>query len=140
MWREPQGPRLLPKLGPSPRHHYSLLLANESIFVPSVTNKVSGHWTSEWMAGPPLLLSLIMAKGVRKQPRGKGGMRAPPSSPFYSFQDDKAIHQPQTVINMQTGDFPGGPVFEHLLSNTGDLGSTPGLGTKIPSSAEQLNP
>ena len=79
-------------------------------------------------------------KGVRKRLRGKGGMRAPPSSPFYSFQDDKAIHQPQTVINMQTGDFPGGPGFEHLLSNAGDLGSTPGLGTKIPPSAEQLHP
>jgi len=103
VWREPQGPRLLPKLGPSPRHHDSLLLPNESIFFPSVTNEVSVHWTSEWMAGPPLLLSLITAEGVRKRPRGKGGMRAPPSSPFYSFQDDKAIHQPQTVINMQKG-------------------------------------
>lgn len=79
-------------------------------------------------------------KGVRKWPRGKGGTRAPLSSPFDSFQDDKAIHQPQAVVNMQMGAFPCGPVFENPLSNAGDLGSTPGLGTKIPPSAEQLNP
>ena len=63
MWREPQGPQLLPKLDPSPQHHNSLLLANESIFFPLVTNEVSVPWTSEWMAGPPPLLSLITARG-----------------------------------------------------------------------------
>lgn len=125
-------------MGPSPRHDDSLLLAHDSIFLPSVMSKVSVPWTSEWMAGPPPSAP-DYGKGVRKQPRGKGVTRAPLSSPFDSLQDDKAIHQPQAVVNVQTGAFPGGPVFENPLSNAGDLGSTPGLGTKIPPSAEQLN-
>ena len=37
-------------------------------------------------------------------------------------------------------DFLGGPVVKNLPSNAGDLGSIPGLGTKIPHAAGQLSP
>ena len=56
-----------------------------------------------WATPPP---APDYGKGVRKRPRGKGVTRAPLSSPFDSFQDDKAIHQPQAVVNVQTGAFP----------------------------------
>ena len=36
-------------------------------------------------------------------------------------------------------DFPGGPVVKNLPYNAGDMGSIPGLGTKIPHSGEQLS-
>ena len=36
------------------------------------------------------------------------------------------------------GDVPGGPVVKNPPSNSGDVGSIPGLGTKIPYAAEQL--
>ena len=35
------------------------------------------------------------------------------------------------------GDFPGGPVVKNLHCNAGDMGSTPGLQTKIPQAAGQ---
>ena len=34
-------------------------------------------------------------------------------------------------------DFPGGPVVKNLPSNTGDVGSIPGWGTKIPHATGQ---
>ena len=37
-------------------------------------------------------------------------------------------------------DFPGGPVVKNLPSNTGDVGSISGWGTKIPHAAGQLSP
>ena len=37
-------------------------------------------------------------------------------------------------------DFPGGPVVENPPSNTGDVGSIPGLGPKIPHAVGQLGP
>ena len=37
-------------------------------------------------------------------------------------------------------DFPGGPVVKNPLCNAGDMGSTPGQGTKIPHALEQLSP
>ena len=37
------------------------------------------------------------------------------------------------------GDFPGGPVVKNLPSNTGDTGSIPGLGIKIPHAKGQLS-
>ena len=36
--------------------------------------------------------------------------------------------------------FPGGPVVKNLPSKAGDMGSTPGLGTKIPHGLGQLSP
>ena len=36
------------------------------------------------------------------------------------------------------GDFPGGPVVKDLHSSAGDMGSVPGLGTKIPHATGQL--
>ena len=36
-------------------------------------------------------------------------------------------------------DFPGGPVVKNLLCNTGDVGSIPGQGTKIPHVSKQLS-
>jgi len=35
-------------------------------------------------------------------------------------------------------DFPGGPVVKNLSSNAGDVGLTPGWGTKIPNALGQL--
>ena len=40
----------------------------------------------------------------------------------------------------QNRDFPGRPVVKNLPSKAGDAGSIPGLGTKIPHAAGQLNP
>ena len=37
-------------------------------------------------------------------------------------------------------DFPGGTMDKNLLANTGDMGSIPGPGWKIPHAMEQLNP
>ena len=37
-------------------------------------------------------------------------------------------------------DFAGGPVVKNLPSNAGDVGSIPGLGTKIPHAVRQLSP
>ena len=37
------------------------------------------------------------------------------------------------------GEFPGGPVVKNPPSNSGDLGSTLGWGTKIPPATGQLN-
>ena len=37
-------------------------------------------------------------------------------------------------------DFPGGPVVKNPPSNSGDAGSNPGRGTKIPHSTGQLSP
>jgi len=37
------------------------------------------------------------------------------------------------------GDFPGSPVVKSPPSNARDAGSTPGQGTKIPHSKEQLS-
>ena len=37
-------------------------------------------------------------------------------------------------------DFPGSPAIKILPCNAGDVGSTPGLGTKIPHVEEQLSP
>ena len=38
------------------------------------------------------------------------------------------------------GDFPGGPAVKNLPSNTGDTGSIPGQGTKIPHTVGQGSP
>ena len=38
------------------------------------------------------------------------------------------------------GDFTDGPVVKNPPSNTGDVGSIPGRGTKIPRAAGQLSP
>ena len=37
-------------------------------------------------------------------------------------------------------DFPGSPAIKILPCNAGDVGSTPGLGTKLPHVEEQLSP
>ena len=37
-------------------------------------------------------------------------------------------------------DFPSGPVVKNLPCNSGDAGSIPGQGTKIPHAVEQLSP
>ena len=37
-------------------------------------------------------------------------------------------------------DFPGAPVVKNLPSNAGDVGSSPGWGTKIPHATRQLSP
>ena len=39
----------------------------------------------------------------------------------------------------QWGGFPGGPVVKNLPSNSGDVGSIPGQGTKIPHTTGQLS-
>ena len=49
---------------------------------------------------------------------------------------------PQTCseTNSPQRSFPGGPVVTNSLSNAGDLGLTPGLGTKISHATGQLSP
>ena len=44
-----------------------------------------------------------------------------------------------TVNNTVFWDFPGGPVVNNLPFNSGDAGSIPGQGTKIPHAVEQLS-
>ena len=41
---------------------------------------------------------------------------------------------------MKETDFPGGQVVKNSLCNAGDMGSSPGQGTKTPRAAEQLSP
>ena len=38
----------------------------------------------------------------------------------------------QKVVDRELGDFPGGPVVENPSCNAGNMGSIPGLGTKVP--------
>ena len=40
---------------------------------------------------------------------------------------------------MKETDFPGGQVVKNSLCNAGDMGSSPGQGTKTPRAAEQLS-
>ena len=40
----------------------------------------------------------------------------------------------------QCRDLPGGPVVKNLPCNTGDPGSIPGQGTKVPQATGQLSP
>ena len=43
------------------------------------------------------------------------------------------------ALNTLLEDFPGGPVVKNPPAHTGDTGSIPGLGTKIPHAAGQLS-
>ena len=47
---------------------------------------------------------------------------------------------PKNVALLQWEDFPGGPVVRNPPARTGDMGSIPGWGTKIPHVMEQLSP
>ena len=56
---------------------------------------------------------------------------------------DQAYHSDEVfrvwifcIKSTALGYFPGGPVDENLPCNTGDMGSIPGSGTKIPHAAE----
>ena len=42
--------------------------------------------------------------------------------------------------NKLSQDFPGGPAVKNPPANAGDMGSIPGLGTKIPHSVGKLSP
>ena len=42
--------------------------------------------------------------------------------------------------NKLSRDFPGGPVIKNPPANAGDMGSIPGLGTKIPHAVGKLSP
>ena len=42
--------------------------------------------------------------------------------------------------NLESRDFPGGPVVENQPSSAGDIGSIPGWGTKIPHAAGPPSP
>ena len=46
-------------------------------------------------------------------------------------------HMPQAKKNVLRRDFPGGPVVKNMPCNAGDMGSTPGLQTKIPQATGQ---
>ena len=46
----------------------------------------------------------------------------------------------KTEVKEELGEFLSGPVVENLPSNTGDMGSISGQGTKIPQAEEQLSP
>lgn len=43
------------------------------------------------------------------------------------------------ALNTLLEDFPGGPVVKNPPAHTGDTGSIPGLGTKIPHATGQLS-
>ena len=66
------------------------------------------------------------------------------SSPPYAphFQPQSGVICPSTSLLHRTlgGMFPGGPVVKNLPSNTGDMGSIPGQGTKIPHAVGQGSP
>ena len=63
------------------------------------------------------------------------------SSPPYAphFQPQSGVICPSTSLLHRTlgGMFPGGPAVKNLPSNTGDTGSIPGQGTKIPHTVGQ---
>ena len=59
-----------------------------------------------------------------------------------SVQSYSRIRQVWDVLGQPKGtlgEFPGGPVVKNPPSNSGDLGSTPGWGSKIPPAMGQLN-
>ena len=44
------------------------------------------------------------------------------------------------TYKMGLRDFPRGPLVKNLPCNTGDMGSIPGQGTRVPHAVEQLSP
>ena len=50
------------------------------------------------------------------------------------------IHNQEEIKLKASKAFPGGPVVENLPYNAGDVGLTPGRGTKIPHTAGKLIP
>ena len=66
------------------------------------------------------------------------------SSPPYAphFHTQSCVICPSTSLLHRTlgGTFPGGPVVKNLPSNTGDVGSIPDQGTKIPQAVEYGRP
>ena len=56
------------------------------------------------------------------------------------FLNNNAQFPGQNNLQEMWGNFPGGSVVKNLPSNTGDTGSIPGQGTKIPCAVEQLSP
>ena len=57
-----------------------------------------------------------------------------------SFLLDQNLGSRNWSLKSPLRDFPYGPVVKNLPSNTGDLGSIPGQGTKIAHAAGQLSP
>ena len=46
----------------------------------------------------------------------------------------------QSLINISSWGFPGGPAVKNLPSNAVYVGSVPGWGTKVPHAVEQVSP
>ena len=88
------------------------------------------HWL-----GNPLQYSCL------ENPKDRGAWRATvhraAESDTTEWLGDWEQH---SYIKYVPWDFPGGPVVGNLPCNTGDVGSTPGLGTKIPHAMGQLTP
>ena len=63
-----------------------------------------------------------------------------PSVLFKRFSNFAYAARKQKPSENQSGDFPGGLVVNNLPCNTGDVGSIPGWGTKIPHASEQPGP
>lgn len=98
-----QGPDCSQKLGPSPQHPILCFWPMRGIFFPSVTKRGEAFpWTSEWMAGPLPLLSLIAGKGQGSGP-GKGWDESPTFSPFYSFRTTRQSTSPKLSLICRRG-------------------------------------
>ena len=63
-----------------------------------------------------------------------------PSVLFKRFSNSAYAARKQKPSENQSGDFPGGLVVNNLPCNTGDVGSIPGWGTKIPHASGQPGP
>ena len=50
------------------------------------------------------------------------------------------MEQSLHTIEIKSGDIPGGPIVKNLPSNSKDMGSIPGQGTKIPHTADLMWP
>ena len=57
-----------------------------------------------------------------------------------NIPQDRSHSGPLKINLKEHRDFPGGPVVKNPPSNTGDTGSIPSRGTKIPHAAWQLSP
>ena len=87
-------------------------------------------------------MELMLGRGREQrlkalEPAPKGSQ--PGSLLVVIFRKHNSISPSQKNNREKIGNFPGAPVVKNPSCNPGDMGSTPGWGTKIPQATEQLS-
>ena len=59
--------------------------------------------------------------------------------PFSEPEGPHSPHSSRVLQKLDSRDLPGGPAVKNLLASAGDMGSTPGRGTKTPHAGGQLS-